>query len=112
VKQTLTIFGLGLLLLVPAGCVMGPNYTRPAVPAQATWKERPAETNVMQRLPIEWWTIFNDEQLAYLEAQAVKNNQELKRAVARVTEARAIARVSEADLYPVSPPAPPIRAID
>jgi outer membrane protein, multidrug efflux system len=51
-------------------------------------------------LPPEWWQIFNDIDLNALEKQAVEANQDLKRAVARVTEARALARVSKADLYP------------
>jgi multidrug efflux system outer membrane protein len=69
------------------------------VTAPVTWKETSVATNAPV-LPQEWWKIFNDPELNALEAQAVQANQDLKRAVARVTEARAIARVSKADLYP------------
>jgi len=82
-----------------AGCAVGPNYSRPTVPAQTAWKEGLAATNA-PKLPIEWWQSFNDEALNSLEAQAVEANQDLKLAVARVTEARALARVSKAELYP------------
>jgi multidrug efflux system outer membrane protein len=89
---------LGLLMLA-AGCAVGPNYSRPSVPGPAAWKERSTTTNATT-LPSEWWLIFNDAELNSLEAQAVQANQDLKRAVARVAEARALARVSAAELYP------------
>jgi multidrug efflux system outer membrane protein len=90
---------LGGAVILFAGCAVGPNYSRLAVAAPTTWKEAAVTTNapVLQQ---EWWTIFNDAELNGLETQAVTANQDLKRAVARVTEARAIARVSKSDLYP------------
>jgi len=87
----------GLLLLV--GCAVGPNYSRPPVPSQTNWKEGQVATNAAN-LPTDWWKIFNDDQLRFLEAKAVEANQDLQVAVARVTEARALVRVSKADLYP------------
>ncbi|HEX5218417.1 MAG TPA: hypothetical protein VFZ59_02530, partial [Verrucomicrobiae bacterium] len=87
----------GVALL--AGCAVGPNYSRPAVPSQSSWKEGATTTNAAV-LPTEWWTIFNDAELNGLEAHAVHANQHLKQAVARVTEARALARVSKSELFP------------
>ncbi len=95
-KVTMTT---GCLLVFAAGCAVGPNYSRPTVNTPTTWKETAIATNTPV-LPQEWWTIFNDAELNALETQAVAANQDLKRAVARVTEARAIAGVSKADLYP------------
>src|SRR5262249_21371728 len=80
------------------GCAVGPNYSRPTVATPATWKES-GVTNASV-LPPSWWQIFNEPELDLLEAQALAANQDLKHAVARVTEARAIARASKADLYP------------
>ncbi|PWU09475.1 MAG: RND transporter [Verrucomicrobia bacterium] len=88
---------LGLLFL--AGCAVGPNYSRPTVSNPVNWKETIVATNAPV-LPTEWWTIFQDAELNALETEAVHANQDLKRATARVTEARALARVSKADLYP------------
>jgi multidrug efflux system outer membrane protein len=81
------------------GCAVGPNYSRPVVPSQSTWKEGATTTNAAV-LPTEWWTIFNDAELNALETQAIDANQDLKQAVARVTEARAIARVTKSEFYP------------
>jgi multidrug efflux system outer membrane protein len=91
------ILTLSAGLLVFAGCAVGPNYSRPSVPAQSGWKE--GATNAA-KLPTNWWRVFNDDQLTSLETQAIEANQDLKGAVARVTEARALVGVSKADLYP------------
>jgi len=93
-KMPTLILGLALL----AGCKVGPDYARPATPTASGWKEG-TSTNATV-LPEQWWTIFNDAELNALEVQAVEANQDLKRAMARVTEARALARVSKAELYP------------
>ncbi len=90
---------LGVLLLSAAGCAVGPNYARPTLAAPTTWKETGSATNALG-LPAQWWTMFNDPDLDSLETQAVTANQDFKHAVARVTEARAIARVSKSELYP------------
>jgi multidrug efflux system outer membrane protein len=95
----ITTITLGMVVLAFGGCAVGPNYSRPASPMQTTWKET-AATNNAPVLPPEWWQIFSDAELNALEAQAVEANQDLKRAVARVTEARALARSAKADLYP------------
>lgn len=86
-----------LALLV--GCAVGPNYSRPGVASPTTWKEGTVVTNAA-RLATNWWSIFNDLQLDALEQLALAANQDVKRAVAKVAEARAIARMSEADVYP------------
>src|SRR4026209_2984027 len=95
-----SVLGLGLLLIMFAGCVVGPNYNRPSVIVPTAWKEVAAGATNAAVLPTKWWQIFNDAELNSLEAQAVESNQDVKRAVARVTEARALVRMSKAELYP------------
>lgn len=92
------LLALGATLVILSGCAVGPNYSRPTVASPATWKGI-AVTNA-SILPEKWWNIFNDDELDRLETQAVAANQDLRRAVARVAEARALARINEADLYP------------
>lgn len=48
-----------------------------------------------------WWGVFNDSVLEELISRAEKNNQDLKSALARVKEARALAGVVASELYPV-----------
>jgi multidrug efflux system outer membrane protein len=84
---------------------VGPNYRPPtnSVPtdykavALGAWKEGRTLDTVPKG---NWWEIFGDTNLNALEAQAAQANQELKAAVARVDQARAIARVAHSDLLP------------
>lgn len=93
-------FAVGPFLI--AGCTLGPTYSRPTVATPAAWKETTAlsAAPVETPLPAAWWTIFNDAELNRLETQVVAANHDLQRAAARVDEARALARISAADLYP------------
>src|SRR5262249_42197579 len=55
-----------------------------------------------------WWTIFQDDELNTLEAQAADANQSLKVAVAQYEQARALTAIALSAVYPqisVSPQA-------
>jgi multidrug efflux system outer membrane protein len=51
-------------------------------------------------VPDRWWTEFKDPALTALVDEALKNNQDLAAAAARVEQARAIAGVAKSALYP------------
>jgi outer membrane protein TolC len=95
--------GLTSLVLL-AGCSVGPDYVPPSVPQTSTYKE--ATGNWKKAEPQEtiargnWYSVFHDSELDNLEARAFQSNQTLREAVARVSEARSVARQSEADFYP------------
>jgi multidrug efflux system outer membrane protein len=94
------VFGLmALAALLMTGCAVGPNYSRPTTAAPTSWKES-SKPVTPTTLPTNWWNVFKDKELDALQAKAIAENQDLKRAVARVTEARALTRGSKADLYP------------
>lgn len=84
---------------------VGPDYHRPTnavAPAYkaaelGAWKEGRPLDDVPKG---NWWEIFHDSDLNDLEAKALQSNQNLKAAVARVSQARAAARVARADLLP------------
>jgi multidrug efflux system outer membrane protein len=95
----------GLLASLLAGCAVGPDYKRPAVSAPVAYKETGLGTWKVsapndQISRGDWWVVFGDPTLDELERQATANNQELKAAVARVTQARATAREARADFFP------------
>jgi multidrug efflux system outer membrane protein len=103
-KKVIMVFMPALLVL--AGCAVGPDYRRPATteaPAQykaealGSWKQGQPLDNVPKG---PWWEIFGDTNLNALEARAVSANQELKAAMARVDQARAVARVTRSELLP------------
>ncbi len=84
---------------------VGPDYRRPHTPGATNfadtplgaWKEA-APADAIARG--DWWRIYNDPALEDLERQAALHNQDLKAAVARVTQARALARDARADFFP------------
>jgi outer membrane protein, multidrug efflux system len=94
------IAGATLLL---AGCSVGPNYHRPDAPTPAAWKAegpwRPGDPR--DQIPKgEWWKIFGDADLNALESQAVSANFTVQASVAKLEQARALARISTAALFP------------
>lgn len=62
-----------------------------------TWKKAEPRDDISKG---NWYSVFHDEKLNELESQAKANNQNLRAAIARVSEARALSRQAEADFYP------------
>ncbi|HLX61893.1 MAG TPA: efflux transporter outer membrane subunit [Planctomycetota bacterium] len=92
---------LTVALLSLSGCRVGPDYQRPivATPSEWRWKNSTESGgNAAAQLPA--WSVFKDAKLDELEALAVSANQDVSLALARVDEARAMARLSRADFYP------------
>lgn len=93
--------GLGCLLLacLVVGCKTGPDYERPEVEAPEDWRWKTADPR--DHVPKgEWWRVYQDPRLDELEAAAMECNQDLQAALARVEQARATARISQADFFP------------
>src|SRR3989454_8363679 len=81
------------------GCMVGPNYARPAVEQPAHFKSQ-ADSEAAPDIAREWWQLYGDPELDRLIATATASNQTLRQAVARVDEARALARVAASFLFP------------
>jgi multidrug efflux system outer membrane protein len=92
-----------ILILTAVSRAAGPTYKKPDVPTPQTWKT-PApwrEANPADSIPKgAWWILFGDSELSQYEERAIANNQTLKAAISRLTEARAAAKVTAAGLYP------------
>jgi ribosome-dependent ATPase len=67
-----------------AGCAVGPNYRRPSVDAPEVTRGQigPAEAASLADLP--WWRVFEDPVLQELVREAVRQNYDLKTAIADV----------------------------
>ena len=92
-----------VIALLATGCSVGPNYLRPSVPTPAEWKEAAAWKIAEPREEAArgpWWTVYNDETLAGLEATVESANQNVAAAEARFREARALVSAARADWYP------------
>jgi multidrug efflux system outer membrane protein len=100
-----SIIGLLPLLgcVVTLGCTVGPDYQRPRQPLpsafkeQGPWKEA-APTDLIARG--QWWQVFGDPVLDGLEEQAHRDSPRLQVAIARVEQARAVAGIAGAYIYP------------
>jgi NodT family efflux transporter outer membrane factor (OMF) lipoprotein len=96
---------MAMVVLQLTGCVVGPKYHPPAVPAPPAYKEvgdwKPAQPND-QNLGGTWWTVFQDPQLDALELEVNVSNQNLKAAVAQYQQSRAVLRYYRADYYPAA----------
>jgi multidrug efflux pump len=82
---------------------IGPDYKRPpaAIPGEfrdaPVWKDAaPADALPKGR----WWEIFGDLELNALLQAATTNNQSLRAALARLEQARAVARINRSELMP------------
>jgi multidrug efflux system outer membrane protein len=82
----------GLLGLSISGCMVGPNYHTPAVPAPPAYKESAPQPDTPVLAGADWWTVFDDATLSDLEKQAVAANQDIQIAVTHVDQADAIRR--------------------
>ena len=105
-KKTILTSMSVLIGLVLAGCAVGPDYKRPATTTAPTEYKAEALGSWKQGQPLDnvpkgtWWAIFGDTNLNSLEAQALSANHELKAAMARVDQSRAVARVARSELMP------------
>src|ERR1039457_1707576 len=102
------------VLLVSAGCAVGPHYKRPSAAAPPAFKEQPpvnfkeAEAaGWKQSQPGDayskgrWWELYNDAALNALEEQVGVSNQNVLEAEAQYRQAKAAVSVAGAGLLPV-----------
>jgi multidrug efflux system outer membrane protein len=93
------LFCLCTLLFLAAGCAVGPNYRRPAVDSPAAFRGEPtATTNSFADLA--WWEVYQDPTLQALIREALTNNYDLRIAVTRVEQARAVAMQARSQFVP------------
>ena len=91
------------LLLGSGGCTLAPRYQLPAVPVpeslggEGSWQPA-SPTDQLPRGP--WWQRYGDARLDALEARLEAESPDLAAAVARYTQARALATQAGAGLFP------------
>jgi NodT family efflux transporter outer membrane factor (OMF) lipoprotein len=104
-----------IAVLITAGCAVGPNYKRPAVPnvpgytpsLSPTTSSSPnvsggeAQTFAQGRdIPGDWWTLFHSKPLNDLIERSLKNNPDLKSAQAALVVARENTLAQRGAYYP------------
>ncbi len=92
-----------IITLLQAGCLVGPNYKRPAVqipPAYRGPDSTPSASTLDSLGDAKWWTVFQDPQLQILIRTALQRNFDLRIAASRVLQARAQVVITRADQFP------------
>jgi multidrug efflux system outer membrane protein len=91
-----TLLAFSMML---CGCLMGPNYKRPAIAAPAVFRGQSAAEQG-SFADQGWWDVYSDPFLNALIKEALKNNNDLKTAIARAKEANAYRGVARSAYFP------------
>ena len=102
--RTYAIFAAISASTVMIGCMVGPNYHRPAVATPGVYRdlsENPqAQVQATSFADLHWWQVFQDAQLQELIRTALKENYDLQLATERISAARAEVTITRSSLFP------------
>src|SRR6266404_4041671 len=88
---------------VLGGCLVGPDYHRPAAPVPARYTELPGWTAAAPADAApkgDWWTDFHDPLLDQLEPMVAVSNQTVRQNFANYQQALAEVKVARDQLFP------------
>ena len=88
-------------LALSAACAVGPNYERPAtVPMPLGWRDTTLALRDSSYANLPWWSIYADTTLQGLIRTALQENRDLRVAIARVNESRALLGIQRIEFLP------------
>ena len=94
--------GIVALVVLEAGCMMGPKYKRPTVDLPQEYRA-PAPQQAAQASSLgneQWWQVYQDPVLTQLIRSAIAQNYDARIAAARVLEAQAQVGITRANQFP------------
>ncbi len=83
-----------------AGCAAGPNYKRPPINAPTEFRDVAKQASTNSLADLSWWSVFKDRNLQYLVRIALTNNFDLRIALARMDQARALQAQARSQFLP------------
>ena len=86
------------LLLGLSGCMVGPDYQKPATALPESWRAIPDSS--AQTIEKQWWRSFNDPVLEQLISKVINSNLDIKLGETRISEARAARATAKSSLLP------------
>jgi multidrug efflux system outer membrane protein len=93
-----------LFMGLTCGCAVGPNYKKPTVNTPTVYRgltpEEAAKGDTTSFAEQKWWDVFQDEQLKELIKTALQQNYDLRRAGARILQARAALGITRSNQFP------------
>lgn len=92
------VLAVTLLALITAGCMMGPDYRRPALDMPQCFQYETKEAE--ETADTQWWKSFQDPVLDALIAEALANNKSVRIAAANIEAAAGVLTQVRAPLFP------------
>ncbi|MHC1727707.1 MAG: efflux transporter outer membrane subunit [Syntrophobacteraceae bacterium] len=86
------------LIILLAGCMVGPDYRRPSVDTPQSFMYESSEAQ--ETVNTLWWKQFEDPILEDLIAEALANNKNVKIAAANIEQAAAVLLQTRSSLFP------------
>lgn len=99
-KMNLTLATVSAAVAVLAGCEVGPKYVQPDLHVPEAFATTGPASRPSTSVDARWWSSFGDPTLDALVTQAANSNLDLKRAAARLREARARRAFVSGGAYP------------
>ena len=91
---------LAVLVVLLAGCTVGPNYHRPTVDVPADFRNQTTDSSAQSLGDQKWAAIFEDQELQKLIRAALEKNFDVRIAAARILQAQAQVGITRADQFP------------
>lgn len=91
---------LSVVLILLSGCSFIPTYERPVAPVASQWPVAAKAEGKQSIVGLSWQQMLPDPRLQALMEAAFEYNRDLRIAVARVEEARALYGIVQADRLP------------
>src|SRR6266699_7234794 len=96
------LVGILAVLVLEAGCMIGPKYERPAVNVPQGYRtpEPQLATQASSLGNEQWWQLYQDPVLTQLIHTAIAQNYDVRIAAARVLEAQAQVGITRSNQFP------------
>src|SRR5207253_1923881 len=96
------LIGILAVLVLEAGCMIGPKYQRPGVnvPQEYRTPEPQLATQASSLGNEQWWQLYQDPVLTQLIHTAIAQNYDVRIAAVRVLEAQAQVGITRSNQFP------------
>ena len=95
--RILALLGLSGVLL---SCAVGPDYSRPPIPTNESFRTATEAADFPSLANMPWWELYQDTELQQLIRIALEENKDLERAVATIEEFEARLFIARTDYIP------------
>ena len=85
---------------VLTGCLVGPNYKRPAVPAPTQFRAGEPQPGPASLGDVKWFDLFQDDRLRDLIAESLRANYDIRIAAQRVLQGEGQLAATRSGLFP------------